>query len=343
MTAPPHNFPIARPNLGAMDGLSLNMSSMPFPVVRLTRNAGLGAATAGIMIGWLALVVVAQLYIHVAVTAILFLGGALALAFLWFPWVRRKTFLDRCAHMAVLSRLITHGDAGSQNPVQDARQFVTGALGHGDELDETLNATSARARMLIRRLDNLSNALPFEVPGLSGLLNGVVRMMMPFVSSIVIIYALIQSNMETRKAADDALCYVAQNGKAIMGLSLRAAFTEKLLGGTVTLLALALFGTITWFAAGAVTPSLLSSVEPERIDTAIAIANGAAVFVLAVPLALILSWIVREAFIRPGITAFVAGRFLQTIQTQAIDPQWRARIDNLEEFSRTGRVRIPIG
>jgi hypothetical protein len=334
----PHQYPLAKSDVGVFGGISLNFATMPFPVTRLVLGLALGAASAAIFTTWLALVVVGYVYVHKIVGGVLMVAGALGLVFLWMPWARRKSFLDQCAHTLVLSRLITHGDTGTPTFVADSRVFVKGALGDVEQLDDTINAISARIRSMLRRIDGLAS----DIPGIGKALAWLTRMMMPFVSSIVIAYVLIRNDGKGQETADDAIVYVAQNSKEIVGACLRAVFSEKLLGSVVFLLFFAIFGGLVWVIAGAITPDLLTTVSAEHRELAITSANVAALVLLGGPLSWIAYWIVREAFIRPALVAFVLARFLSIVQQQPIDENWRQRLRDAEELGRSGRVRVPI-
>jgi len=313
---------------------------MPFPVTRFFSGVLYSGLTALLMAVWLGLVVVAHLYIHVAATGVLFLAGALGLVFLWLPWVQRKAFRDRCAHTAAITEIILSGQSIG---VDAARSRVDAVLGDPEQLDERLNATYARARSLVKRIGNLEGMLPFEIPGLSAASAAFTRSAMPFIGSLAIAHALRRPGSDPMATVNEALAYVGQHAKQLLKTCIWSSVCEKLLNGVVFCILFSMFGGAAWVVMNSFAASLVESVAAEHQALLVTALGVAATLIVGLPLTLLGSWVSRESIVRPGLTAYALARFLELTHQQPLDPSWRDRIEQLDDFAAQGKVRIPLG
>ena len=149
-------------------------------------------------------------------------------------------------------------------------------------------------------------------------------------ADLALSFATARGDGNLDQASKDAITYVAQNPKPLLGTAIRAYFTEKFLGGTLAFILMTLgfvvVGAIVNARAG---DAAVSSGDPT--EGAAVMGAFAAAFLgllVGVPLGMLGSWFLRTAVLEPISLTMLLIRFHTCIQGQAISPSVRARVES---------------
>ncbi len=256
-------------------------------------TAWLGAHVAGVFgLAWL----------------VLCLGG---FGFAWWGLVRYALHLISCGHVAVLTELITAGKIsnGSQSMFAYGRAIVIQRIGQ-ESLLYGLNLT---VRGIInsfhRTLDWIAETLP--VPGLEALANlatMVLKAATGYLDKVIFSYSLSRPDRDAWTAAREGLIYYCQNARPILKTSVWVVVLERVLTVLLWLILLA--------PAAAITVMLPHSMRES---------GGLMTLILAA----LLAGSLRGAFLKPVFMTMIMIRFHSTIENQAVDPVWDARLSEI--------------
>lgn len=275
---------------------------------------------------------VLAMYVSKAAAGVVFLALVLGLALGLVPLVERRFFAMRCAFTFLVTEvLLRRGAIPPENTAEAAQQFLTGRFGDlAGPVCDAHNHVVRKVGSFFRTFDRLDEILPVDLGPVRSALGFVVDRVAPHIADLALSYALSRGATDYEQSADDAITYVAQNPKALLGTAVRAWITQRILGALVAMVTLVLFGGATLAAVGAMTARAVSqSGMPAEAQTTVGIfaAIFAAVLVGA-PFASLASWFIRTAFLEPVSLTMLLIRFHATIQGQPLDPTIRARLNH---------------
>jgi hypothetical protein len=230
--------------------------------------------------------------------------------FIWVTVLRYFLHLIACGHVAVLTRLMTHGSIGGQES-----QFSFGrriVLTHFGEVTALFALNQLIRGVLVAlhdTLDTLSEIFP--IPGMTSIAAIVVRVLgaaTRYLDKVVLSYCLAcDAGSVWQNARDGLICY-AQNARAILKTSVWIVISERFLS---VLLLLAMFT-----AAAAITALLPPDYREVQSVIALAVA---VMFAIAL----------RAAFLKPLFLILLILRFHLLVEDQPVNPQWSARLNRL--------------
>jgi hypothetical protein len=312
-----HAYPVAirDPSLGVAVGLM--MRSLPYALARF----GVLVAASVVAIIWLAVTIggAGWLGTHIAsvfgwIWLVLCLAGA---SFVWGTILRYLLHLIECGHVAVLTELITSGQVGNGSEPMFAygKRVVTARFLQAN----VLFGLNALVRGIVdsfhRTLDWIADLIP--IPGLesiSTVVNVVLRAATRYLDKVIFSYNLARSDEDPWRSSREGLVYYAQNAKPVLTTAIWSVVLERV----VTVLM--------WFVllvpAGLITLALPSAAREM---------GG----LMTVIIAVLLAGPLRAAFVKPLFLIMMMVRFHATIEGQAINAEWDARLEALSDRFRT--------
>ncbi len=303
--------PLAIRDASFSTAFGLVMQTLPYAVARFVVLLGASVVT----LIWLGIAFggTAWLSAHVAgvfglAWLVLCLGG---FGFAWWGLVRYALHLISCGHVAVLTELITQGRIanGSESMFAYGRGIVIKRIGQ-ESLLYGLNLT---VRGIINAfhntLDWIAETLP--VPGLESLANlatMVLKAATGYLDKVIFSYSLSHPDRDAWTAAREGLIYYCQNAKPILKTSVWVVVLERVLTVLLWLVFLA--------PAAAITVMLPHAMRES---------GGLMTLILAA----LLAGSLRGAFLKPVFMTMIMIRFHSTIENQAVDPVWDARLSEI--------------
>lgn len=266
-----------------------------------------------------------------AAAGVVFLLVCLGLALGLMPLIERRFFAMRCALAFLVTEvLLQRGAVPASGTTDAATGFLAQRFGElaGPVYDAHIDVRR-RAQRLLRTVDGLGDLLPIDVGPLRSLAGWLVDRVAPRVADLALSHAVARGG-DYATAADDAVTYVAQNARPLLGTATRAWLIERALGWLAGAVALVVAGGATFAAVGALTARAAAGAEVPA-EGAQALGIVAALFAATLvggAFSALASWFVRLAFIEPVCLAMLLIRFHATIQGQPVDAALRARLDD---------------
>ena len=309
-----HTYPLAVKSHGLMAALTLCLKTLPVMWVRL-----------GILVGFT--VCAAVWYLLVAAIAgaadrgastvgwmVMAVGLGLPVTIFFF-FKRYVLYLLEMAHIAVLTRFMTHGQVpGAQ--LAYGKDVVRARFGEVNLLLVLDGLVQAVVNVFTGTLSFVTSFLP--IPGIEGPMRVIEKILQnatQYIGDTMFSYNLARGDANPWRSSKDGLVYYAQNWKPILKTAVYALIVEYVFtAASFVLLAIPVLEI----------RALLPSVGLE---------------VLLLGLALALN--VRAAFIRPVCLTMVMLAFHESIRNQEINPAWDAKLDGLSKKARelTERAR----
>lgn len=286
----------------------------------------------GILVGALVatiLVTGALSYVSKAAAGVVFLAACLAAVFLLMPYIDRKFFAMRAAFAFLVTEVIVRGGSNAEgSPSARAQAFLTERFG---DLGPVCDAHQDVRRIVVsffRTFDKIDQLLPIDLGPVRNALAFLVDRISPRIADLAISLAVARGDRDFGEASKDAIAYVAQNPKPLLGTAIRAYITERFLGGTIGFVTMSISFAAVFAAVNAAAGSAAaSSGMPSEGATTVGL--FAAIFsalLVGVPIGALVSWFVRTAWLEPIALTMLVVRFHSTIAGQPVDPAMRARI-----------------
>jgi hypothetical protein len=266
-------------------------------------------------------------------------------AWFWLPFVERKTFGTKCAHIGMLTDLITHGGfaAGNAGQMAYAKQIVATRIDDMSSLYDVHRSTNRSLRRLTKVLDFIDGWLPIDVSLVKQMIRRVVRGSSRYLDAVILSYGFARGDRSMVDSAVEGIAYCAQNGRVLFKTAIGVLVWEKLLMAPVWLAGVAV--TVPGvFAAGFVAQG--GDLGALGSDPAAVVKAAPLPFLIAVAVALVVGGLlamlgartIRESLVQPTLLTHVMLRFHTTVEGQPLDPAWPQRIrdagDGLEQLDR---------
>ncbi|NDC38539.1 MAG: hypothetical protein EBZ48_10860 [Proteobacteria bacterium] len=310
-----HSYPLAITADGFRTALGLVVRTSPYIILRL---------------GLMMIFIVAALFWLLLCGGLAYLfsgkngqGGGGILFFILtvvFPagvffWIRTYLFyLLKCGHVAVLTRLITHGDLPQGvNQVQYGKDSVLQHFAQANVLVVVDSLVTGVANAFNRSLDWLSNIIP--IPGMESIMKIVhllVHRATTFIDETILSYTLARGDTNVWRSSMDGLVYYAANVRPILKTAVLSLLLQYVL-------------TLAIFIVCLVPAYLLGLLLPASV------ASFAWLF------AVLLAEGIRSAFLQPIFLVMVALTFHKSVQNQPIDESWAARLESMS--SKFGKLK----
>jgi hypothetical protein len=307
----PHRYPIAKRDSGLFAAISLMIMSLPYALMRFAIL--FGAAVAAIL--WLTLTFggAAWLGTHIASAfgIVWFLGGIGIAGYVWVTILRYSLHLVECGHVAVLTRLITHGQLESHNESMFAygRRIVTERFGQVNALFGMNILVRGGIATIHNALEGLGQALPIpDIGAIVNIITAVLKAATRYMDKVIFSYNLAVGDCDPWKGAQEGIIYYAQNAKPILKQSIWIVFLEYFL---TAMLCIALL-----VPAGAVTVMMPSAVR-----------EWGGLF--TVIMAALVAFAARGAFLKPTFLIMIMVRFHVLTENQVVDPTWASRLESI--------------
>lgn len=291
------------------------------------------AMTIGMVLGVLAIGgTLAALVNKWAGTLVMFVG-LVPIFWFWMPFVERKTFGAKCAHIAILTELVTRGSIGDgrQGQLGYAKQLVETRLHDLTSLWDVHRSVNRTLRQLAKTLSFVDDLLPFDISFIKRGIYALVRGASRYLDAVVLSYGLARGDREFSAPAIDGLTYCVQNGAKMFRAAIGVLVLEK-----VMLLPL-------WLGAGigsiggvfaATFAGQGGSLSALFSDAAAVVKGAPGPFVIALAAALIVGSVVallivrtvRESLVQPTLTTMVMLRFHKMVQNQPLDEAWKQKL-----------------
>jgi hypothetical protein len=223
-------------------------------------------------------------------------------------------YLVKAAHIAVLVEILDGRPIpAGQGQIAFGTNFVKTHFAESSVLFGVDQIVKGVLRTIMRTLNFFTAFLP--IPALQTAMRiaeGVIRMSLTYVDEIILAYLIRTRTTNPWDSAKDALILYAQNYKHFLK---NAVWLSLFMWGTtfvIFLLLLAPAGAVAYFLPGS---------------------SGIWVFVFAVIFAIAL----KKALLEPLAIASLMQVFFKTIEGQAPDPEWKARLDSASrQFQELG-------
>lgn len=331
----PHDYPVAQSKGGFVAAAGLSLKVLPYALFRLA-HASMYTAISIVM-------AVASLGIGTWVTTsvnrwagvVLILGTMVPLVMFWLPFVERKTFGVKCAHIAILTDLITKGHVGDgrQGLFAYGKQIIETRLGDLTSLWDVHRSVNRTLRQLTRTLDFVDNWLPIDISAVKRVIYRVVDGASRYLDAVILSYGLARGDKNLAEPAIDGVTYCAQNSRALVRTALGVIVLEALM--VIPLWLVVGLGTIagvfaaTFSSLGGTLAALqgdaMSTIKAAPIPFLIATAVGVLVGGL---IAMLVIRTVRQSIIEPTLITMVMLRFHNVVRGQALDAGWKQKLQD---------------
>lgn len=329
----PHAYPVAAESTGFFAALGLSLKVLPYALFRFAHWSLFMAITIGMVIGVLALGGTLAVMVNNWAGTIVLFAGLVPIFWFWMPFVERKTFGAKCAHIAILTELVTRGQIGDgrQGQLAYAKQLVATRLHDLTSIWDVYRSVNRTLRQLTKTLNFVDDLLPIDISFIKRGIYALVRGASRYLDAVVLSYGLARGDRDFSAPAIDGLTYCAQNGAKMFRAAVGVIVLEK-----VMLLPL-------WLGAGlgsvggvfaATLAAQGGSVSALFSDATAVIKAAPAPFLIAVAAALVIGTViallivrtVRESFVQPTLTTMVMLRFHKMVQNQPLDEGWKQKL-----------------
>lgn len=287
-----------------------------------------GLLLGGVLFGGVVLTAILAKFVSAAVGGLVFLATALIIAFVVIPRTERRLFRMRAAFAYLVTRRLVSGEAAPASDASAAAErFLAERFGDVGPIVDAHDEVVRMTRSFFRTFDRLDDLLPIDLGFVRTVLGYLVDRVAPYVADLALSFAIVRGDRDYATAAKDAVVYVAQNPKALLGAGVRADLTVRFLGGVVGAVFFVLGFVAASLAVGALARAAAGDLPAEGATTVSIFAGVFAGFLLGAPLAMLASWFVRTTWLEPAGLTMLIIRFHTTIRGQALDPSIRARLD----------------
>ena len=308
-----HSYPLQASGFGISEAIALLIKTAPYLGARLAILFGVSMTG---LIFWIVNIAIAM-----------FLGNRSPLVgwiwmlmtvgiagWFWRTVVRYFLYLLKAGHIAVLTELITKGQIGngSEGMFSYGKRIVKARFGEISVLFAVDMVVDGVVNAFNRTLDWVGSLIP--VPGLDsvvGFVKAVMRASTTYIDETIFSYNLARGDENVYRSSKDGLIYYAQNAKEILKIGVWVVILEKVLS-FITFLVI--------FVPALVLVSLLPFSG-----------WGVLVQITAVIAALMFTYDVQQAVLRPLFLTMVMLKYHAVVQNQPINPEWDQRLDNVSD------------
>jgi hypothetical protein len=333
------NYPLSEREATFFAAAGVVRKTGSYPMERALAVAGHAGMFAGALIVGIGLTVGAS-YIHKVAAGIVFLALCLGLVFGLLPYVEKRFWAMRAAFAYLVTEMLVRGKPSpTTNASGMAQDFLTQQFGDLGPIAEAHNQVQRIVSSFFKTFDKLDAMLPIDLGPVRKAMAWVTDKISPRIADLALSFAIARGDRDFTEASKDAVAYVAQNPKPIIGTAIRAYITEKVIGGTIGFI----FMSIGFAAVFAIVNSMAgdaaatSGMPTEGAQTVGIFAAGFSALLVGIPVGALASWFIRTAFIEPIALTMLIIRFHATIQGQAVDPAMRARIQSASGELREAR------
>ncbi|MEM7153984.1 MAG: hypothetical protein AAF799_14130 [Myxococcota bacterium] len=331
----PHDYPVSAAEDGFFAALGLSFKVLPYALFRLAHWSMYTAISITMVVASLGLGTWLTVSVNKWAGIVLILGTLVPIVMFWLPFVERKTFGAKCAHIAILTELITKGHVGDgkQSAFAYAKQLVQTRFTDLTSLWDVNRSVNRTLKQLTRTLNFIDKWLPIDISaikrGIHALVNGASR----YLDAVILSYGLARGDQDFASPAIDGVTYCAQNSGKMFRTAIGVIVLEKLM--LVPLYLVVGLGAIggvfaaTFSAMGGTLASLQTDavgvVKADPIPFLIALAVGLVVGGL---IAMMMVRTVRESFIEPTLITMVMLRFHKIVKGQPLDASWKQKLQD---------------
>ena len=236
------------------------------------------------------------------------LAGAI---WVWATALRRALHFLGCGHVAVLTALITRGQAGDrrESMLDYGEAVVLRRFGETAVLFGMTRLVRCNLRAFRASFDRTCQETSTRWPGCHSILKSMVLLALTgYLEKVILSYNLARGEGDPWAVMREGFVYFAQNAGPMLKSSARVALLEKVSTLVLAVLLLA--------SAGLVVFVLPDAVQPQ----------GSAIAGL---IAILLTGALRSAFITPLFLIMMIVRFHVLIENQALDQDWQDRLASL--------------
>jgi len=286
----------------------------------------------GVLVGSLVATIVvtgALSFVSKAAAGVVFLVALLAGVFLLMPYIDRKFFGMRAAFAFLITEVLVHGSTSTEgSPSERAKAFLTERFGDLGPVCDAHNDVRRIVVSFFKTFDKIDQLLPIDLGPVRSALAFLVDRISPRIADLAISFAVARGDRDFAEASKDAIAYVAQNPKPLLGTAIRAYITERFLGGLIGFVTMGGMFTLVFVIVNAAAgdAAATSGIPAEGATTVGIFAAGFSALLVGVPIGALVSWFVRTAWLEPITLTMIVVRFHATIAGQAVDPSMRARI-----------------
>ncbi|MBV1860117.1 MAG: hypothetical protein KUG77_17015 [Nannocystaceae bacterium] len=322
---------------GFFAALGLSFKVLPYALFRFAHWSLFTAISVVMVIAALGIGTGLAIGVNKWAGVVVMFGGLVPIFWFWMPFVERKTFGAKCAHIAILTELVTKGRVGSgqEGQLAYAKQIVDTRLHDMTSIWDVNRSVNRSLRKLTETLNFIDKWLPIDISfikrGIYALVNGASR----YLEAVVLSYGLARGDREFAAPALDGLTYCAQNSGKMFRAAIGVIILEKVMMAPLWIMA-ALSSVGGVFAAtfasqggelAALQADATGVIKAAPIPFLVAFAMAV---VVGGVIALLMVRTVRESFIQPTLTTMVMLRFHKLVQNQALNQEWKQKIQNLE-------------
>lgn len=304
-----HSYPLNIRDAGVGTAFGLVMKTMPFLMVRFGILAGV--TVLGII--WWALAIGGLIFLGsrspIVGWAWLAILAAIA-GFFWRAVLRYFLYLIKAAHIAVLTELITTGQVanGQEGMFGYGKRVVKDRFGQVNIMFALDLLIDGIVKAFNRTLDWITGLIP--IPGLDsivGVVKAILRASTTYIDETMFSYTLARGDQNVYRSSKDGLIYYAQNAKEVLKTGVWVVILDKVLTFIIWIVMLA-----PGFIIGLMLPN----------------AWGGWATISAFIFAILFAADVRSAFLKPLFLTMVMVKFHASVQNQAINPEWDARLES---------------
>jgi len=291
--------------------------------------AGQAAMLGGSLVVGIALTAILSMYVHKVAGGIVFLALCLGIVFVLMPYIDKQLWAMRAAFAYLVTKALIWNEASpATNASESAKKFLTEQFGDLGPVADAHNDVLRMVRKFFKTFDKLDSMLPIDLGPVRNALHWAIDRVAPRIADLALSYAVARGDRDFAESSKDAVAYVAQNPKEILGGAVRAYITERAIAGTIGFITMAIGFSAVFFTLNAsVGDAAATSGVPAEGAQVMGI--FAAIFgglFVGVPFGMFVSWFIRTAFLEPIALTMIIIRFHATIQGQAVDPATRQRL-----------------
>lgn len=329
----PHTYAIAERKTGFFVALRLSLKLLPYALFRFAHWSMFTAISIAMVVAALGLGTFLSIAVNKWVGVVLIFGGLIPFAWFWLPFVERKTFGAKCAHIAMLTELITKGQIGDgrQGLFDYAKHVVTTRLGDLCSLWDVHRSVNRTLRQLGRVLDVIGTWMPIDISAVKRVLYAVVSGVSRYLDAVILSYGWARGDQDFADPAIDGVVYCAQNGRKMFTTGIGVVVLEWLM--VVPLWLMAALGSIssvfaaTYAAQGgdlaALRVDLVGTIKAAPVPVLIAVGAGLVVGGL---IAWLIVRTIRESLIQPTLITMVMLKFHNAVERQPLEESWKERL-----------------
>ncbi len=331
----PYDYPVANSGRGFFAAAGISMKALPFALYRLAYGSMYTAISIAMAVAALGVGTWLTVSVNRWAGVVLILGTMIPLVLFWLPFVERKTFGVKCAHIAILTELITKGHVGDgrQGLFAYGKQIIATRLGDLTSLWDVHRSVNRTIKQLTRTLDFVDKWLPVDISAIKRVTHRAVGGASRYLDAVILSYGLARGDENLAAPATDGVTYCAQNSRTLVRTALGVVVLETL---TVVPLWLVVgVGTIAGVFAAAFS-SLGGTLAALQSDARAATDAAPVPFLIAASvgvlvgglIAMLIIRTVRQSLVEPTLIAMVMLRFHNVVRGQALDASWKKRLED---------------